>query len=222
MSQTNPPRPAKTPVESPAKVAAAQQKVTAAERRAQRAAEAKVAQQKRQRRNLLIGTVAGALLLAVAGYFLYQQYLIQNIGTEIPDEGRAHVNPGEALTFKHYPPSSGTHYTSAQPAGIYRQEVQEGFWVHSLEHGYTVVLVKCPTACPEVYDQLDAIYKKLPESQFNNVKFVVTPYSKPYTDGDARITLVAWNHEQKLDTVDEAVITRFYKKFVDKGPELVP
>lgn len=222
MSQTRTPRPAQTPVQSPAATAAAQQKVTAAERRAQRAAEAKVAQQKRQRRNLLIGAVVAVLLALVAGYFIREQLINQTIGTEIPDEGRGHVNPGETLTFKHYPPSSGTHYTSAQPAGIYRQEVQEGYFVHSLEHGYTVVLVKCPTACPEVYDQLDAIYKKLPESQFKNVKFVVTPYSKPFTDGDAKITLLAWDHEQKLDSVDEAMITRFYKKFVDKGPELVP
>ena len=51
---------------------------------------------------------------------------------------------------------------------------------------------------------------------------MVTPYSHAYTDGEVKITLVAWDHEQRLETVDRDMITRFYKKFVDKGPELVP
>ncbi len=222
MSQTRTPRNTARPAQIPTATAAAAQKVTAAERRVQRAAEAKAAQQRRQRRNLLLGALGAVVLLVAIGFFAREQYINQSVGTPVADEGRGHVNPGEVLTFKHTPPSSGTHYTSAQPAGIYRQEVQEGLWVHSLEHGYIVVLVKCADACPEVYTQLDEISKRLPDSQFGNKKFVVTSYSKPFTDGDAKITLLAWSHEQKLDTVDEAMITRFYKKFVDKGPELVP
>ena len=128
----------------------------------------------------------------------------------------------ETLTYQRYPPSSGKHYGSPQPAGVYRQEVSEGNWLHSLEHGYVVAVVKCQNGCPDTFNQLDAIYKDLPDSQFGNVKFVVTSSGKPYTDGDALITLLAWNNELRLDAVDKDKITRFYKKFVDKGPELVP
>ncbi len=195
------------------------QKITAAERRAQRAAEAQQAQRGRQRRNILLGILGAVVLLLVSGYFLREQYLNQEIGVAVPDEGRGHIAAGTALTFKHSPPSSGTHYPSAQPAGVYRQEVPEGSWVHSLEHGYVAILVKCTTDCNAVFSQLDEIYKNLPNSKYGSVKLVVTPYSKPYTDGDSPLMLMAWDHEQRLATVDRDTITRFYSKFVDKGPE---
>lgn len=221
MAQTKDSRPATKGVGDAGRGTGATQKITAAERRAQRAAEAKAMQQRKQRRNLLIGAAGAVVLLLIAGYFIREAAINQNIGTAVANEGQGHVNTGDALTFTHIPPSSGKHYPTAQPPGIYRQEVPEGFWVHSLEHGYIVVLVKCTTDCDAVYNQLEALYRELPESQFGNVKFVVTPYSKPYTDGEAPITLLAWGYEQKLDRVDRDIITRFYKKFVDKGPEFV-
>jgi hypothetical protein len=202
--------------------AALNQKITAAERRAQRATEAQQLQRNRQRRNILIGIVGAIVLLLVAGYFLREQYLNQNIGVAVPDEGRGHIAAGTELTFKHYPPSSGTHYPTPQQAGVNRQEVPEGNWVHSLEHGYVAILVKCTTDCNTVFSQLDDIYKTLPNSKYGTVKLVVTPYSKPYTDGDSPLMLMAWDHEQRLDTVNRDTITRFYSKFVDHGPEDVP
>jgi len=202
--------------------AALDQKITAAERRAQRATEAQQFQRNRQRRNILLGILGAVVLLLVAGYFLREQYINQDIGVAVPDEGRGHIADGTVLTFKHYPPSSGTHYPSAQPAGVYRQEVPEGGWVHSLEHGYIAVLVQCTTDCATVYGQLDTLYKSLPNGKYGTVKLVVTPYSKPYTDGDSPLMLMAWDHEQRLDTVNRDTITRFYNKFVDKGPEDIP
>jgi hypothetical protein len=222
MAQTKQPRPGTGTTETKEPAPAPPQRITAADRRAQRAAEAKAAQRKKQQRNLIIGAVGALILLLVAGYFIREQLINQNIGTPIPDEGRTHVNDGTPLTFKYYPPASGSHYPEPQPAGVYRQEVSEGNWVHSLEHGYVVILVKCADGCPDSFNQLDDIYKSLPKSQFGNVKLVVTPYSHPFTDGDAKFTLVAWDHEQKMDTLDRDLITRFYKKFVDQGPELVP
>ena len=198
------------------------QKITAAERRAQRAAEAQQFQRSRQRRNILIGIIGAVVLLLVAGYFLREQYINQDIGVAVPDEGRGHIAAGTELTFKHYPPSSGTHYPTAQPAGVYRTEVPEGNWVHSLEHGYVAILVKCSTDCNAIYSQMDNLYKSLPNSKYGTVKLVVTPYSKPYTDGDSPLMLMAWDHEQRLDTVNKDTITRFYNKFVDHGPEDIP
>jgi hypothetical protein len=198
------------------------QRITVAERRAQRAAEAQQARRGRQRRNILLGVIGAVVLLLAAGYFLREQYLTQQTGVAVPDEGSGHIAAGTELTFAHYPPSSGTHYPSAQPAGVYRQEVPEGSWVHSLEHGYVAILVRCTTDCNAIYDRLDQVYKNLPNSKYGSVKLVVTPYSKPYTDGDSPLMLMAWGHEQRLNTVDRDTITRFYKKFVDKGPEDIP
>lgn len=179
-------------------------------------------QQRKRRRNLLIGAAGAIVLLLIAGYFIREAAINQDIGTAVASEGQGHVNVGDTLTFAHLPPSSGKHYPSAQPPGIYRQEVQEGYWVHSLEHGYIVAAVHCTVDCDAIFNQLETIYNGLPKSQFGNVKFIAIPYSKPATDGDAPIILLAWGYEQKLNTVDRDTIARFYKKFVDKGPEFVP
>jgi Protein of unknown function (DUF3105) len=219
---TPPPAPKGQPTESA-------QKLAATERRAQRAAEAKAQQKRRQTRFLVIGLVVAAILAVAAALYIREQLVLQTIGVTVPDEGAGHVNDGTPLTFVHSPPSSGKHYPSAQPAGIYAtQEVNEGYWVHSLEHGYVVALVNCDTNCDAIFSQLKDLYDSgLKKSHFGNVKFVATKYSKPFTDGNSPpVTLVAWDHEMELGfdngQLDRKAIQRFYDKFVDKGPEDIP
>ena len=198
-----------------------EKKRSAAERRAARAAEVKRAQQQRQRRTLGL-IVVGSVVLALAAFFVLRGQAASQVGTPVANEGQGHVNQVSPLTYLHYPPSSGVHYGASQPAGISREEVPEGRWVHSLEHGYIVVLLKCADGCPNIYEQLDDLYKNgLPKSRFGNVKFVVTPYSKPFSDPgkEAPITLVAWNREMMLQSFDRDKIIQFYRKYVDGGPE---
>jgi hypothetical protein len=219
---TPPPAPKSQPTESA-------QKVGVTERRAQRAAEAKQQQQRRQMRFLLIGLVAAAVVAVIAFLYVREQVALQGVGVAVPDEGGGHVNAGTPLTFLHYPPSSGKHFDSAQPPGIYAsQEVNEGYWVHSLEHGYVVALVRCDTDCDAIFKQLQDLYdNNLKKSAFGNVKFVATKYSHPFSNGHTPpVTLVAWGHEMELalkdGQIDKQAIERFYNKFVDKGPEQVP
>ena len=141
----------------------------------------------------------------------------------VPDMGAKHVSEGQPLVLPHSPPSSGNHYPSALPGGIYRQEANPGNWIHSLEHGYVVALVKCSTDCSAIFNQLQTLYNVgLPKGQFGNVKFIATTYSQPYTNGEAKIALAAWDYELLLPTYDEARIVSFYQRFADQGPEAVP
>lgn len=198
-------------------------RLSAAERRAARAAQIKVEQRRRQRRNLRLAALGAVVLAALAfGAIRWQQE--NQLGVAVPIAGREHVNSGTPITYQHYPPSSGTHYgDNATPPGVYREEQPEGAWVHSLEHGYTVVLVKCADGCPDTYRQLEDLYRTgLRKSAFNNVKFVATPYSKPFSEGEAPIAVLAWGQEMKLQTFDRDKIARFYDTFVDKGPEQTP
>jgi hypothetical protein len=206
-----------------------QQKQSAIERRAQRAAEAKRQQQRRQMRFLLIGLGVASVVAVAAFFFIREQLALQNVGVAVPIEDAGHVNDGEPLTYQHYPPSSGKHYPSAQPPGVYNnQEINEGYWLHSLEHGYIAALVKCTDNCGPIFEQLEDIYENdLKESAFGNVKFVATKYSKPYTDGSSpTVMLTAWGYEMEVPItngqLDRQAIERFYNKFVDKGPENVP
>jgi hypothetical protein len=141
----------------------------------------------------------------------------------VPDMGARHVNEGQPLVIAHSPPSSGTHYLSPLRAGIYRQEASPGYWVHNLEHGYVVALVRCSADCDALFAQLQEIYAtRLRVSMFGNVKFVATTYSDPLTNGEAQVAVVAWGYELLLPTLDADRIVSFYERFVDQGPEAIP
>jgi hypothetical protein len=167
---------------------------------------------------------AGGLFLALVAFVVLQRLLDDNIGTPVAIQGRTHVEVGMPLAFEHYPPSSGNHYTDPQPSGIYTEEIPEGAWIHSLEHGYIVVLVKCPDGCLDTFFALAELSRDLPPSMFGTVKFIVTPYSHPFSDprAEAPLTLLAWGRERMLQRLDRDTIIQFYKTYVDRGPEPVP
>lgn len=223
MAQTQDRPPTPQTAGGAAPTATAGQRLTAAERRAERAAQAK-REQERRKRQTLIGGIGGAIALALAAFLFIRYQTANQVGVRIADEGGGHVTVDTPLVYKHYPPSSGKHYDTAQPAGINKTEVPEGNWVHSLEHGYIVVLLRCNgTSCDETYRQLQDLFERgLPKSKFGNVKFIATPYGHAYTAGDAPITLVAWNYEAKLQGFDRDKIVRFYTQHVDRGPEDIP
>jgi hypothetical protein len=149
-----------------------------------------------------------------------QQWLDQGVGERtMPDEGAAHVAPGEAISWRANPPASGTHYPQAAPWVIHQQPVEPGYWVHSLEHSGVVLLYKCPNnTCPDTIKQLEALRAKLPPSKHNNIKLAAVPYN----DMTPPFMAVAWNAQLDLETLDENRIQAFYQKYVDKGPEDVP
>jgi hypothetical protein len=142
----------------------------------------------------------------------------------VPDEGAQHYREGTPLSYQHYPPSSGPHYPSPQPAGVYQAEVPVGRWMHSLEHGYVVALVRCPDGCPELYQQLGAFYQQAPKGPLGSVKLIVTPYSGDFSDPtkETPLTLLAWNRELMLPRFDPDAVRAFYTAYVDQGPEAVP
>ena len=76
-------------------------------------------------------------------------------GQVTADLGRGHVTTGTELSYLFCPPTSGTHYSEAGVAparpGFYKADadIGPGSWVHNLEHGYVVVLYRCPDGiCP--------------------------------------------------------------------------
>lgn len=206
-------------------------RTSVAERRAERGAQVQRERAARRRILLIVGTVAAIVVALGALYYLRGKNADQQLidrARQLPavaDEGRDHVNDGTPLNYKHYPPSSGPHFNTPQPAGVYDKEVSPGNWIHSLEHGYVVVLLKCPNGCGDLLAQMRQLYdNELPKSQFGTKKLVVTTYSHAFSDPakEAPITLLAWDHEEMLPAFDRDKILAFYKAYVDKGPELVP
>lgn len=137
----------------------------------------------------------------------------------IADEGRSHVDEGSALTFQHYPPSSGSHYPVWLPVAFYDQPQSEGYWVHNLEHGQVVALYNCTEGqCDTLKSQLREVLSKAPLRGCDKPKMVVVPYSRNMA---TPIVLVAWDRQLDLAQFDEEAILNFYKRYENQGPELV-
>src|SRR5204862_5171936 len=98
------------------------------------------------------------------------------IGRVEPDEGNDHAADGSPLQFASDPPSSGNHYPVWLTTGVYDTPQPTGNWVHSLEHGYIVLLYACPNGCPDLVAQLQQFYEAAPKSaRYRYQKLIVTP-----------------------------------------------
>ena len=144
------------------------------------------------------------------------------VDLEIPNEGASHVQTGTQVTYVANPPASGTHWPSPAAAGFYESAVEEEAWVHSLEHGYIVVLYDCDGACdPALIEALQDLLETAPPSTvFGFAKIVITPYEG--LPEPALITAVAWDVQMHLDAFDEEALLDFYERYLDQGPELAP
>jgi len=209
--------------------------------RQQQREEAAARQRARDLRNLIIIVVvlvAAALAILLVALYLNHQSQQANanrlpfqtvsgvVGTPVPDEGRNHVDPSTTPTYKSYPPASGPHYSAQGIAPVPWQTIatlQEGQYIHNLEHGGMAILFNCPSGsdCTTLKNQLQNYVQNLApaEPQFNEVKVIMTPYSRGM--GTHKLAVVAWDYIEFLDSYDQAEITRFYENHVDRGPEQI-
>ena len=137
----------------------------------------------------------------------------------ITDGGRGHVPEGTELIYQHYPPSSGQHYASTAPYGFYEETFNEGFWLHNLEHGDIVVLYNCPNGCPDLQSKLRPLMAEAPKRRCDMVRLLALPYSKGMA---TPIAVLAWGKQLDLAEFDKEAILDFYKRYEDRGPELLP
>jgi hypothetical protein len=182
--------------------------------------------QERRRRaitwNLILIGTAAVFLLLIAWYVLANQRPGPLPGEQtIADEGAAVYPAGQALTHAAIPPSSGQRYEAAAPWGLASTAVDPGNYLTNLYNGGVVYLYECAAPpCADLIEQFQTLLDKAPpESRFNTVKIVVSPY-----DGDlpAPIVALAWNHQLNVDQFDEGLLLRWYRRFVDNGPDNQP
>ena len=209
--------------------------------RQQQREEAAARQRARDRRNLFIiggvlGTAALAVLIVALALNHAAQVATQNrlpfqtvsgtVGQPVADEGRNHIDPSTTPTYKFYPPASGPHYSAQGIAPVDWQTIatlQEGQYIHNLEHGGIAILYDCPsgTDCTTLKNALENYVTNLApvEPTYHEIKVVLTPYSRGM---QKKVALVAWDYIEFLDSYDQAEITRFYENHVDQGPEQIP
>ena len=156
------------------------------------------------------GTIAIVLLLVGGGVWFVQYLMTPLPGTRIADMGRQHVSAEEVAQtqYNSNPPTSGPHLETWVRPGIYVEPLSEGELIHSLEHGYIVIHYASSGA--QFAPQLEEIARK---KQLRKLIVVHRPQL------DVPIALTAWNHIDKMDTVDAPRIERFIDFYRDHGPE---
>ena len=127
------------------------------------------------------------------------------VGTQLANQGNAHIPDNQRFTYNSTPPTSGSHWQVPAQWGIKDAQEQNERTTHNLEHGGIVIAYSANLAADEV-TKLKSLVRGLMNSSFR--KIILEPYAQL---SDAKIALTAWTWILKLPGYDEAQITRFVR-----------
>ena len=122
-----------------------------------------------------------------------------------PEAGRDHIDAGEqADNWNSNPPTSGDHLVNWLRPGIYDGEQDMRAMVHSLEHGYVLVLYK---GIPE--DQVEELTKFVKAR--DGSKLVLAPWSGLSGNG---VALAAWQNLETMQRANTDVVQAFVNDYM--------
>lgn len=156
-------------------------------------------------------------VLVVVGFYM----LIKSSVPEGEDFSRAvplltdrdHILVGSEFAYNSNPPTSGSHYGTPARPGFREIPIEDGYLVHSLEHGLVLV---------SYHPRIGAEAEKLRD--------IVNPFMVVVQRGanDADIALAAWGRldtfnleEGIIDADDLQRISNFVKRYANKAPERI-
>ncbi len=79
----------------------------------------------------------------IIGYWLFNVLTKPLPGEAIADGGREHVTDIAGINYTSDPPTSGTHFPVWAKPGVYDRLISDGYFIHSMEHGYVVIWYDC-------------------------------------------------------------------------------
>ncbi|MEV8267107.1 DUF3105 domain-containing protein [Microbacterium sp. NPDC076911] len=105
------------------------------------------------------------------------------------------------VDYDQSPPAGGEHNSIWLNCGVYSEAVPNENAVHSMEHGAVWV-----TYDPDVIsgDDLESLKAELPSSY---------AILSPYPGIDSPIAVSGWNHQLKVDSVDDERIGEFFEEY---------
>lgn len=128
----------------------------------------------------------------------------------VPSEGGGHLRPGQSVTYRGNPPTSGIHNPKWTEPGVYENPQSATRLVHALEHGNVVIYYDRPD--PAAMKTL-RVWAGLFRGQWSGI--VVT---KRPGIGTA-VVLTAWKRIFRLDPFDAAAAAAFIDRYRGRGPE---
>ncbi|WP_245757390.1 DUF3105 domain-containing protein [Amycolatopsis xylanica] len=111
-----------------------------------------------------------------------------------------HVLPGQRVAYDHLPPFGGKHdpVWAACNGAVYAKAVRTEHMVHALEHGAVWIAYNPDQVSGGALDQLKARVDGKPYMLLS-----------PYPGLDKPVSLQSWEHQLKVDTVDDPRIGQF-------------
>ena len=151
------------------------------------------------------------------------------LGFTTPILGRDHVATNSTITYGFCPPTSGNHYNQAGfgpiAADVYgaQKEQAPGGWVHNLEHGWVVLLYRCPSGVigqgdcisQDDYNQMQQWYAQAPTpapSEGCNKEVLVARFDSMNT----QFAEVAWGRAYLFDQFNLDNALTFAQQWMDK------
>jgi hypothetical protein len=139
-------------------------------------------------------------------------------------EGNEHVAVGTTVPYGTDPPTSGNHYSSANPpaptpTGIYSTPIRNEVEVHNLEHGH-IGIQYVPAVSASIRTALEGVVRV-----GDNTRWVFMAPRDSITG--AQVAFTAWGRLLKCPSPKDgpsvaAVAREFIKQFRDKGRENIP
>jgi hypothetical protein len=137
------------------------------------------------------------------------------VGTQVQNEGWAHVAEGSATNYQHNPPASGPHYPVWLRYQEYGAAQARGYWVHNLEHGAVVFLYR-PDAPAASVSALRDTFRTLPnDPQCGHPRALMTP--DPAMPRPVAVVAADWILEG--ETLPAQTILDFVSQHRNRAPE---
>lgn len=95
-------------------------------------------------------------VLGFGGYRIYQDSKKPLPGQAVSDMGNNHVTDISDVAYNSNPPTSGAHFPVWAKPGVYSRFISDGYFIHSMEHGYIVLWYDCDKLTSSGYNFIPA------------------------------------------------------------------
>jgi hypothetical protein len=138
----------------------------------------------------------------------------------VPIAESPHVPDGTPIVYASNPPSSGPHYGTWANFQELTHPVDDGYLVHSMEHGAVVLFYECQgAACEPLLGALRAVREAVPADPLCDPAIRSRVILAPRAANDVPVAAAAWGHVYRADCVDAESLTSFIVEHYAKAPE---
>ena len=98
------------------------------------------------------------IIFIAVGYWIYKLASRSLPGQVVPELGRDHVTDIAGITYNSNPPTSGPHFPVWAKPGVYDRLISDGYFIHSMEHGYVIIWYDCDKPVSSIEYLVSSVY----------------------------------------------------------------